>query len=754
MNNLLTQKFPIAALLMLLMISMSCSHEPIVEPENPGGSNVHGWEDSTINGDATMTRMVFSVNDSIQVVRQGQTRATTTVAGVTTFDLNDAVTIGITGRGTKDYKVTSILTGALTYNGTATDAYCWQSTSETVSLTAWSYGSTTTTADPDNAVYTLPTDQSVSYGELLYAAANDYDYASYKSGISLTLHHQLARLVINLTHLKTGDLDISEIYIGDGSTATVPTTAKFHKPSTGNIGTWDDIGTEKAQITPKTETANACYSAVMIPTTYAAGQKFIVLKTTDSRTYCYIPDADIVLAAGNQYNYTISVKDLKEVSTLTISDITPYTYDGTAKEPHPTVTDGSKTLTEGTDYTLSWSNNTNAGTATVTVTGMGGYYSGTQNKNFTINKAASTIVTDPTAATGLGYSTYNATTQTLLSSGGTASGGTLKYYVKTTNSTPDKSASGWTTTIPTALVADTYYVYYYVQGDANHEDTDVSTPLSINVTATRSYDIKQNPLWYMAPYNMTGDNTMASTDNAGYHYNWSTAMSKFAASTSAYSDYRNANKTISGQSAKWHLPVLGEWLSIIPCVGNNNSMHSYVTSSSTSSYKSNYITPKFGYNSTTKSGVGESSYYRYISDTEIHAIRFLGTNYCSAWKWIKSGSTVLIYATLIDVVANNATSAASWYNNHSWNGSGEHIIIFGNNDSGYAVQRSIYERGYIDEGNGANPGTAIGTQAAFWSASYNDGNNIYRLVLDAAPQYSVRMSLYKHGFNVRMFKDN
>lgn len=129
----------------------------------------------------------------------------------------------------------------------------------------------------------------------------------------------------------------------------------------------------------------------MIPTTYAAGQKFIVLKTTDSRTYCYIPDADIVLAAGNQYNYTISVKDLKEVSTLTIGDIDPYTYNGTAKEPHPTVTDGSKTLTEGTDYTLSWSNNTNAGTATVTVTGMGGYYNGTQSKSFTINKATGSI---------------------------------------------------------------------------------------------------------------------------------------------------------------------------------------------------------------------------------------------------------------------------------------------------------------------------------------------------------------------------
>jgi hypothetical protein len=393
MKRLLTYKFPIAATLLLLALTLSCSHEPDAnEPDKPGSSNVHEWEDSTINGDATMTRMVFSVGDSINVVRQGQTRATTTVAGATTFQANDIVTIGVSGKSTKDYKVTNTTSGALAYNGTATDAYCWQSTSETVSLRAWSYGNTTTNSgDPDNAVYTQPTDQSSNYGELLYAPASNYDYATYKTGIPITLYHQLARLVINLEHIKTGDLNVSEIYIGDGSTATIPTTAKFHKPSTGNIGTWDNIGTEKGKITPKTETANACYSAVLIPGTYAANQKFIVIKTSDSRTYCYIPTSPIVLAAGNQYNYTISVKDLKEVSSLTIADIAAYTYDGTAKEPHPTITDGSKTLTEGTDYTLSWSNNTNAGTATVTVTGKGGYYNGSQSKNFTINPKALTV---------------------------------------------------------------------------------------------------------------------------------------------------------------------------------------------------------------------------------------------------------------------------------------------------------------------------------------------------------------------------
>lgn len=45
--------------------------------------------------------------------------------------------------------------------------------------------------------------------------------------------------------------------------------------------------------------------------------------------------------------------------------------------------DGTKTLTNGTDYTISYSNNENIGTATVTVTGKGNY-SNKATKNFTI----------------------------------------------------------------------------------------------------------------------------------------------------------------------------------------------------------------------------------------------------------------------------------------------------------------------------------------------------------------------------------
>ena len=81
-------------------------------------------------------------------------------------------------------------------------------------------------------------------------------------------------------------------------------------------------------------------------------------------------------------------------STFVISSITPasFVYDGTEKKPTVTVMDGTTVLTEGTDYTVAYQNNVNAGTATVVVTGMGNY-SGTQTATFTIAKAVLSSVT-------------------------------------------------------------------------------------------------------------------------------------------------------------------------------------------------------------------------------------------------------------------------------------------------------------------------------------------------------------------------
>lgn len=76
-----------------------------------------------------------------------------------------------------------------------------------------------------------------------------------------------------------------------------------------------------------------------------------------------------------------------DVSTLSISAIPDQAYTGGAIRPSVTVADGAKSLDKDTDYVLSYKNNTNVGTATVTVMGKGGY-TGSKNATFKIVAAS------------------------------------------------------------------------------------------------------------------------------------------------------------------------------------------------------------------------------------------------------------------------------------------------------------------------------------------------------------------------------
>ena len=75
------------------------------------------------------------------------------------------------------------------------------------------------------------------------------------------------------------------------------------------------------------------------------------------------------------------------VSKAVVTGIKAKTYNGKAQTQSPVVKVGSNTLVNKTDYTLTYKNNTNAGTATVTIKGKGNY-TGSISKTFKINKAA------------------------------------------------------------------------------------------------------------------------------------------------------------------------------------------------------------------------------------------------------------------------------------------------------------------------------------------------------------------------------
>lgn len=101
-----------------------------------------------------------------------------------------------------------------------------------------------------------------------------------------------------------------------------------------------------------------------------------------------IGTATATLRALNNANYTgtttATFSIANDVGGFIISGYAPsYTYTGEAITPSVVVETGSRTLVPGTDYTISYTNNVNAGTATITVTGIG-RYSGTQTATFVI----------------------------------------------------------------------------------------------------------------------------------------------------------------------------------------------------------------------------------------------------------------------------------------------------------------------------------------------------------------------------------
>ena len=91
--------------------------------------------------------------------------------------------------------------------------------------------------------------------------------------------------------------------------------------------------------------------------------------------------------AERVYGRLVSLSDtsIRLDSAIVKARVSDRAYTGSAQKPKPTVVAAGSVLKEGTDYTLSYSNNVNVGTASVTIKGKGNYR-GSVTKNFKIYK--------------------------------------------------------------------------------------------------------------------------------------------------------------------------------------------------------------------------------------------------------------------------------------------------------------------------------------------------------------------------------
>lgn len=104
------------------------------------------------------------------------------------------------------------------------------------------------------------------------------------------------------------------------------------------------------------------------------------------------PGSYPVTVAGTG-NYTGEVTKSFTISKAQISsaaityDAGPYGYTGKEWKPEVAVSFNDAALTADTDYTVSYENNINAGTAKIIITGIGDHFTGLTEKTFTINSA-------------------------------------------------------------------------------------------------------------------------------------------------------------------------------------------------------------------------------------------------------------------------------------------------------------------------------------------------------------------------------
>lgn len=107
------------------------------------------------------------------------------------------------------------------------------------------------------------------------------------------------------------------------------------------------------------------------------------------------------VGSQNMAAQTGTVKVFIQNAWITSADVAvageSFIYTGSPITPAVSVTLKNTQLVEDRDYTLAYTNHTNAGTATVTVTGKGNY-AGTATRNFVISKAAAPEISWPTAS--------------------------------------------------------------------------------------------------------------------------------------------------------------------------------------------------------------------------------------------------------------------------------------------------------------------------------------------------------------------
>ena len=247
---------------------------------------------------------------------------------------------------------------------------------------------------------------------------------------------------------------------------------------------------------------------------------------------------------GNYAGETLATFRIKPatISKATVLELTEETYTGKAITQFPVVKIGAYVLKINTDYIISYKNNINAGTATITITGKGNY-TGTKTVSFEINKAAQSITATDMFLTYLETGMINAS----------GNKGVLTYQssdsaVATVDSNGKVTAEGAGTATITITAAETdnynattkQITVTIAKADQSITAKATASSIAVGKTSTVSTTGNKGKVTY------TSSNTAIATVNAstGVVTGKKAGTVTITASAAATANYNAASKTV------------------------------------------------------------------------------------------------------------------------------------------------------------------------------------------------------------------
>lgn len=224
---------------------------------------------------------------------------------------------------------------------------------------------TTVGFDRDSAYTKLPEQcfkdctslKNITFGRVDYLSKLAFDYCTSIESVDLTnvlaLDETAFDNCTSLAEVVYGDSDAAE-------KATVSNAAFEDTPSLETVM----LGSAVKSVEEK-----AFANCTNLKTAYISDE----VESISPTAFDGCENLTITVPTETCYAYEYAVKNSIPVTTLQISPIPNQTYTGTAIEPEITVMQSGRQLKENTDYEVLFKNNTDFGTASVTVVGKGAY---------------------------------------------------------------------------------------------------------------------------------------------------------------------------------------------------------------------------------------------------------------------------------------------------------------------------------------------------------------------------------------------